>query len=99
MTGWTLATYTIGLFALGAYFALVVRAIIGEHAQRRMSAAAEAVLDPDQMERLRGYIAEIDQHKRGRVESQSERWGRQRAATIAAEDDARARGHDPYTPC
>ncbi len=52
---------------IGAYVALFVRALIGQAADRRVQRAFTEALDPEQLARLRGYIAEADAHERERV--------------------------------
>lgn len=54
-------------FLTGAYTALVIRAMVADAAQRRIQQAAENVLGPEQLERLRTYIGQIDEHERERV--------------------------------
>lgn len=68
MTGLNLAALLIAAFAGGAYLALVVRAFTAERAHQRISDAAEAALSPDALERLREYIAAIDENARGAAE-------------------------------
>ena len=62
----TVALVTAAFF-VGAYLALVVRALVGLHAQIRIERAATDALTPEAFERLREYLAEIDEHERARV--------------------------------
>lgn len=52
---------------IGAWLALFVRGLIAEHAHRRIELAAEEALTPDQIGRLRIYIAAMDAHERDRL--------------------------------
>ncbi len=62
-----LAVFLIAAAGIGAYVALFVRALIGQHAHRRIDRAA-AQLEPEHLARLRAYIAEMDAHERGRLD-------------------------------
>lgn len=54
-------------FAAGGWLALAARALIADRARQRVNDAAVAALAPEQLARLRAYIAEIDEHERARV--------------------------------
>ncbi len=58
----------LAVFAAGAYLALVARALVGRHADRRIEEATEAALAPEHLEKLRAYLREIDEHEQGRHE-------------------------------
>ncbi len=62
-----LAVFLITAAAIGAYVALFVRALIGQASQRRIERAATESLAPEQLDRLREYIAVMDAHERERL--------------------------------
>lgn len=62
-----LAALLIATFLIGAYTALVIRALVESHAHDRVNDAAVAALDPEALGRLRAYIAEIDEHEKQRI--------------------------------
>lgn len=64
MNGLPLAASLFAVFWAGAYLALLVRALIEDATKRRLKTAAEAALEPEQLARLRAYIATVDEHER-----------------------------------
>lgn len=67
MTRLDLIALLIAAFLIGAYAALVARALVASRAHDRLNDAAVAALSPDALGRLREYIAEIDEHERQRI--------------------------------
>lgn len=67
MTGWNLACLAVGMFLAGAYVALLCRALVEESTQRRLARAAEDALAPEQLDRLREYLASVEEHERDRL--------------------------------
>ncbi len=60
--------YVSAAFFVGAYVALVVRAMVGRHADRRIERATQDALEPEHLDRLRAYLREIDQQAQRRHE-------------------------------
>jgi hypothetical protein len=62
--GWQLAGMLVLVWFGGAYFALVVRALVADASQRRLCHAAELALTGEQLAHLREYIKIADEHER-----------------------------------
>lgn len=67
MTGLNLASLLIAVFLAGAYLALLARALIEASTQRRLVQATKDELAPEDFERLRAYIGQVNEGERARV--------------------------------